>query len=272
MRLLLAPLDVAPLALTDPPSPYLAPLLQTLLAVPALPSSIPLQSLTYLSSALPLFSTLLPAAAAEPTLLAGGRLAEEAGRMCFLANLATFGITGGMLQRHGVAGTEAWIRVVGAMLGSLSAGWGRWAEGAPDAVPAVEESDSDDDAGKPGSGSRSRTPARPVLPPAVSSRLLLLASPAHLSTLVGFVVSTAKPDLMSGFSAFVLGILYAFRGSSRWEGTLDALLDGKRGRALVKLLWREGVRNRWPTGAEPSAAEAWDTFTKSKTKLCSSEG
>jgi len=248
----MAPLGLAPLT---PTSPFLPPLLNTLLAVPSLPSSIPLQSLTHLSATLPLFNILLPTAAEHPELLSQARLADELGRIYFLANLATFGITGGMLQRNGARGTDVWIRVVGLMLGSLSQGWGRWAEGKPTpAEAAITAADSDDS-----DAEATAAPKRQPLPSSVSSKLLLLTSNAHMSTLAGFVVNTTDSALLSSFSSFAVGILQAFRGSSRWEATLDAIMDGKRGRALFKLLWREGVRGKWA-----STSSAWETLSTSE--------
>lgn len=254
-------LITAPVALETPPqdSPLVASLLQDLLTVPSLPFVLPVTALALLfkPAHLPLFQVLLPAAAADPALLDGGRLRTELGKTHFLANLATFGITGNLLQAHGAQGTRDWIAVVGTVLGGLGDGWGRWAEGRAETQapqPIVIDSDSDDDVAVPAK------PRRDPLPENVSSKLLSLTSPAHLGTLAGFVLNAAADQkLLADFSSFVLGILSAFRGSPRWEGTLDAVMDGRRGAVLTKLLWREGVRGKWGSGRE-----AWDTFSQSE--------
>jgi ubiquitin-protein ligase E3 C len=194
-------------------------------------------------------------------------LSDEIGRIYFLANLATFGITGGMLQRNGAKGTDVWIRVVGGMLSTLSKGWGRLAEGtmptpAEAAIAAVDDSDDSDDDTTAGTRSAAKAPTLPPLPANVGSKLLLLTSTAHLSTLAGFVVNTTDSALLASFSSFAVGILQAFRGSSRWESTLDAVMDGKRGRALVKLLWREGVRGKWS-----NTSDGWDGFSRSESSI-----
>jgi ubiquitin-protein ligase E3 C len=250
IRLVTAPNALVPLTRE---SPLVAPLVDSFLAVPALPASIPLPSLTHLSSSLPLFSVLLPAAAANPSLLERGRLKDELGRTYFLANLATFGITGGMLQRAGAPGMRAWMAVLGTLLPTLGEGWGVWAErsvSGAGAVAAAAVMDIDDEAVVP------VAPARARLPPGVAKPLALLASPQHVGTLASHATNAGS---LSDFSTFALSVLGAFRGSPKWEGTLDALLDGNRGRALIKLLWREGVRGKWT-----NTADQWTLFSTSK--------
>lgn len=253
IRLVTAPSALVPLT---PASALVPPLIGSFLAIPALPASIPLPSLTHLSSTLPLFGILIPVAAANPALLSQGSLADELGRTYFLANLATFGITGGMLARAGAPGMSAWLAVLGSLLPTLGDGWGVWVErslsdaGAVAAVAVMDvDDDSEDEAVVP------TAPARASLPPGVAKPLALLASPQHVGTLASYATSAGSlPD----FSSFALSVLGAFRGSPKWEGTLDALLDGNRGRALVKLLWREGVRGKWG-----NTADQWSTFSQS---------
>ncbi|GMK53858.1 hypothetical protein CspeluHIS016_0104440 [Cutaneotrichosporon spelunceum] len=253
IRLVTAPSILVPLT---PASPLVAPLIHTFLAVPALPSSIPLPSLTHLSATLPLFTVLLPTAAANPSLLSQGRLVGELERTYFLANLATFGITGGMLARSGTPGMDAWMAVLGTLLPTLGDGWGMWAErsvsGGASAVPLIDNDDSEEEA------IVSSAPVRARLPPGVAKPLALLASPQHVGTLASHAITAGS---LSHFSEFALSILGAFRGSPKWEGTLDALLDGSRGRALVKLLWREGVRGKWS-----NKADQWTWFSKNPNK------
>lgn len=256
-----APLAIAP---ATAESPVVAPLLQELLTVPSLPSVIPLSSLTQLSSALPLFSVLLPAAADNPSLLSHGPLSTELGKTYFLANIATFGITGGMLQRSGVAGAVTWMRVVGTLFGGLPEGWGVWTErsiGGINGLPAAPamESDSEDEGSQLHVVTRVK---REPLPPKVGSKIALLASPAHVSALVSIVVGATGNKHLGTFARFIMSLLIAFRGSPRWESTLDCLLEGVRGRALVKQLWREGARGQWP-----STSTGWTMFSQSKHAL-----
>jgi len=108
---------------------------------------------------------------------------------------------------------------------------------------------------------------RPPLPANLRPKLLVLASPSHLSTLASLITSpTSKvpTTLLVDFASFVLGLLHAFRGSPKWEGILEALMEGQRGRALGRRLWREGVRGRWRNSGERAG---WDTFSSSKACL-----
>lgn len=259
VRLVTAPFALVPLT---PDSPLVPPLVHTFLAVPALPSSVPLSSLTHMSSSLPLFGVLLPAAAANPALLSEGRLKDELGRTYFLANLGTFGITGGMLTRAGAAGMSSWMTVVGSVLSTLGEGWGVWAErsvssaGAVAAAAAMDmEVDSDAEDAAP------RAPTRALLPANVAKPLAQLASAQHVAVLASHATSSGSlPD----FATFALSVLMAFRGSPKWEATLDALLEANRGRALVKLLWREGVRGKWG-----NTADQWTTFSQSESNRAS---
>ena len=245
-------------------------LITRLLTVPSLPSVLPIPALTHLSQHLPIFTALLPAAARDPEILSRDRLGDELARTYFLANLATFGITGGMLSRQGIAASLAWMRVLGAVLGQVEEGWGRWAEGqAPeeDSIPPVIIDDEDDEPMPLASAltvppTSVRRTIRPPLPSNIGSKLLLLAAPAHLATLSSLLLAPsgrAPPDTLADFATFVIGILNAFRGTSRWEATLDSLLAGDMGKALVKRVWREGVRGRWADSAEQSC---WDRFSK----------
>lgn len=191
-----------------------------------------------------------------------GPLATELGKTYFLANLATFGITGGMLARNGVAGAIAWMRVVGTLLDSLREGWGAWAERSIGGARAVATTaaaalvtDSEDD-----EPSRAVTRVtREPLPANVASKLMLLASPNHISALVTEITGPRGGNHLGTFAQFILGTLSAFRGSPRWELTLDGLLTGTRGRALVKQLWREGARGKWP-----STPDGWTAFAQSE--------
>jgi ubiquitin-protein ligase E3 C len=259
-----------------------------LLATPGLPTIIPLASLTHLSTHLPIFTLLLPYAAHHPHILDVGDLNTEQGKTYCLANLATFGITGGMLARYGRPAAIAWIHVLKQLLGGVGPGWGLWAEGVYEAkevdvpVSAGRGDDSDDEdiemapvglAAPPLTGtvpplamSMPKRPRqnRPLLPINISSKLLLLAMPSHMLTLTTTLTASASSSTLIDFCAFALSLLYAFRGTPKWEGTLDALLAGQAGRQLMKRIWREGVRGRW---SDSRNRASWDMFGQSESVL-----
>lgn len=281
IRLILAPLSLVPL---ESAFDLLPPLTNELLALPALPSCLPLPSVTHLSRALPLFDALLPLAAQQPEIIASGRMTSETGKTFFLANLVTLGITGGMLERFGPQGLRTWTTVVGQVLAGVGEGWGRWAEGElddEDEEPSSSirqaqghDSDSDVDMDSP---VESRMPAavrppgnlrrphrRALLPANISSKVLLLASPAHLSPLIDQAVQRTTAAGLVDFAVFILGLLSAFRGSTRYEAVLDALLGGgPRTTALVKRLWRECVRVSWRDSQDQAT---WDRFSASESR------
>lgn len=277
-RLLTAPLGVSP----DHVALFIPPLITHLLAVPALPQSLPIPSLTHLSQRLPLFTSILPTAAAEPALLSHGKLSTELGRTYFLANIATFAITGGMLARYGVQGAEVWVRVVATLLSGVEEGWGRWAEGIVDEpedviMDTLSENGSDDDEVELADGAAATVPpltkrhrqTRAPLPTNIASRLLLLGSATHVSTLADLLVSPSSSSSQSttstspliDFASFTLSLLNAFKGTPRWEAILDSLLEGKKRLALAKRMWREGVRGKWSTDRDPGG---WQAFRSSR--------
>ena len=204
-----------------------------------------------------------------------GKLDSELGKTYFLANLAIFGITGGMLQRSGASGAAVWIAVLGHVFKQVDEGWGRWAEGFVDAdeeedVPIENDSEDEDEPMPLASTSTSAPPPskprrriRQSVPANLTPKLLLLTSTAHLSTLANLLTSpssNASTTLLVHFATFTLGLLNAFRGSSRWEGILDALMEGQKGRALGRRMWREGVRGKWSGNG---AQDGWETFSES---------
>ena len=104
---------------------------------------------------------------------------------------------------------------------------------------------------------------RAPLPTNISSRLLSLGSTAHISTLAELLVSPTAASSVStlvDFSTFTLGLLAAFKGTARWESILDGLLEGRKGMALTRRLWREGVRGKWSTDKD---AGGWHSFQSS---------
>jgi ubiquitin-protein ligase E3 C len=215
------------------------------------------------------------------------------GKTYFLANLATFGITGGLLARHGAEGIANWIKVIGGTISGIQEGWARWVDGEPDEddddeMVGVEDSDAEDDEDDKPRGSRTQvvvlggpsvsqfapppriTPKRlrrgPPLPPNIRSKLVLLTSSQHLSILAQHATrasTSASTNPLLDFAVFVSGLLNAFKGSPRWEAILEVLIDdgNKQNKQLVKTLWREGVRGRWRNSSDKST---WDTFAKSE--------
>lgn len=203
-----------------------------------------------------------------------------------MANLATFGITGGMLARHGAPAAMVWVRVMRELLGGVAPGWGLWAEGVYEAreddvtmeAGGRGDSDDEDEIELPTVGSSQAVigtipslptlkrprQTRSLLPTNISSKLLLLATPAHVSTLTAVLTSPsskAPTSVLIDFCGFALNLLYAFRGTAKWESTLDALLAGQAGRQLMKRIWREGVRGRWSDSRE---RQSWEMFGQSK--------
>lgn len=262
-------LITAPLELSTAATPSFTPALLThVLAVPALPQSLPIPALTHLSQRLPLFTDILPAAATDPSLLFQGRLSIELGRTHFLANIATFAITGGMLARFGVKGAETWVTVVATLLSGVEEGWGRWAEGIVDDEDEPmdtlsQDEDSDDEAAMPVPRpvAKRRKQTRTPLPTNISSRLLLLGSTGHIATLADLLVSptaASSTTMLVQFASFTLSLLNAFKGTARWEAILDSLLEGRKGLALTRRLWREGVRGKWSTDRD---AGSWRSFS-----------
>ena len=250
-------------------------LLNTLLAFPALPSVLPIESLTRLSASLPLFAALLPLAVQRPELLDSGRLVTESGKTFFLGNLVTFGVTGGMLARYGLKGAQIWINVIGNTLTGVKEGWGRWADGfveeddEPMPLVTSTESDDDDEVVRPGplqvSSATRQKPRRSPLAPNVQKKVTVLASPNHLSMLTTLLLVPSAPStVLTDFANFALSLLNAFRGSPKWEGILEAFLTGAKGKALEKRIWREGVRGKWPNSGDRSG---WDHFAESKSLL-----
>ena len=157
------------------------------------------------------------------------------------------------------------------VLQGVQEGWGRWVDGQPEeveeAMPLATEESDDEGEDEPKSGpstssaSRSR-PARPLLQPAVQKKVVLLASAAHLGLLADTLLSPSTPSsALVDFAGFALPLLSAFRGSPRWEGILESLMTGAKGKALEKRLWREGVRGKWSNSGDRSG---WDHFAESK--------
>ncbi|KAK8847462.1 hypothetical protein IAR55_005320 [Kwoniella newhampshirensis] len=276
-RLLTAPFSLVP---PDFQAPLIPPLINHLLAIPSLPSSLPLPALTHLSSHLNLFTLLLPFAVADPNVLSQGRMSTELGKTYFLANLATFGITGQMLARHGINGAAVWMGVVGTVLSGVNEGWGRWVDGLKgedddDEMRQTTRNGSENEGDEAIAEATATVPSRHSsrlrripLPQSIRSKLTIFATPAHISTLSGEIISPssrASEQLLLDFAGFAVGLLSAFRGSPRWEGVLDSLGDGERGRALMKRLWREGIRGKWSNSSDRSA---WDTFNDNPSRPC----
>jgi ubiquitin-protein ligase E3 C len=229
-----------------------------------------------------LFTILIPAAADKEILLTQDNLSKESGKTYFLANIATFGITGGMLARYGTKESIAWIKVVSTLLKGVEDGWGKWAEGIPEededepmVSAEVDSDDEDEPLPQPKTiasffpsanippPSRPKRRRRTPLPANVTSKLVLLTSSNHLSTLVAKLIATTNKSptsLLVEYAVFADVLLRTFRGSARWEAILEALMAGANGRGLIRRLWREGVRGKWSSDSKQN----WETFSQSK--------
>ncbi|TYJ56005.1 hypothetical protein B9479_003247 [Cryptococcus floricola] len=267
IRLIAAPLlmsrNISELA------PTITALLNQLLTIPNLPGSLPLPALTFISGHLHIFDILVPFASHNPHILSEHGLSDESGKTYFLANLATFGISGQLLSQSGIVGACAWMSVVGVVLSGVKEGWGKWVEGIEqdeDVVMAAVKEDSDDDE-QGGATAAPRKPTRPrraVLPQNIRSKLVHLSTPSHMAVLSQYVLSpprNAPPTLLEDFSSFCIGLLNASRGSPKWETILDSLVDGRKGLALMKGIWRDGVRGRWDSSEDPSM---WNQFSENR--------
>jgi ubiquitin-protein ligase E3 C len=277
VRLLTLPYDLYPNSPTVT-SRLVGPFFHTLLAVPSLPSLMPLTSLTYFCAHLPLFSTVLPYAAAHPETLEQGALASERGKTELLANLVTLAVRGGMLARQKADGIAVWLEVVTRILRGVEDQWGLWLEGkgqwrSEDAGELLSgrqgqlANSSDSDVDVEGDVNTSRLPShydtrirrRGVARPALSSKILPLIEATHLSTLI--TAALRNSALLLPFVDFVQSLLAAFRGSPRWEMILDALLEGENGKRLVRELWRGHVRGKW---SRMAVKENWENMFSSK--------
>jgi len=171
-----------------------------------------------------------------------------------------------MLAKYGVQGANTWVQVIATLLSGVQEGWGKWAEGVVEPESESEDEpmdiDSDTENGSPTKAlvitTKQRKLRRTPLPKSVSSKLLLLGSSSHISTLADLLVSSQ--GALSEFANFTLGLLTAFKGSPRWEAILDGLLEGRRGVALARRMWREGVRGKWGIDRDQSS---WQNFMSS---------
>lgn len=213
---------------------------------------------------------MIPFASQNRKILTEGRLSDELGKTYFLANLVIFGISGQLLSRSGIHGAAAWMSVVGAVLSQMQDGWGKWIEGITQDEDVIMEptmEDSDDEIPDDTVVMPSRKPSRPrriTLPQTICSKLVLLSTPSHISILTQYILSPprgAPATLLTDFSSFFLGMLSAYRGSPKWEAVLDSLIDGRKGLALLKSIWRDGVRGKWE-GTEDRSA--WEQFSDSE--------
>ncbi|WVQ75926.1 hypothetical protein IAR50_005561 [Cryptococcus sp. DSM 104548] len=248
-------------------SPTITALLNQFFAIPNLPGSLPLPALTFISVNLHIFDILVPFASQNPHVLSEKGLSDESGKTFFLANLATFGISGQLLSKSAIAGACAWMSVVGVVLSGVKEGWGKWVEGIEEdedvAMAAVAEDSDEDDEDKAVAVPRKPTrPRRTALPQNIRSKLVLLSTTSHMAVLSQYVLSPpryAPPTLLEDFSSFCIGLLGASRGSPKWEAILDSLVDGRKGLALMKGIWRDGVRGRWDNSEDPSV---WSQFSQ----------
>ncbi|KAJ9100578.1 hypothetical protein QFC21_003622 [Naganishia friedmannii] len=264
MRLLPRPLSLFP----DHPiveSTVLPPLINTLLAIPQLPSSLPISSLTHLTKSLPIISKLLPYAAATPAVLRQNSLATEMGKTHLLANLGFMVIQTGVIQQQDTKSVVAWVNVLTQLLEGVDSEWGLWIENkgvwgksSAAAVPTatvvenLEGNDLDSERNNQISNRKRNIRDRGSVPPGIVNRLLAIVGTDHLNFLTSTYIR--QPSMTQPYIQYMLALLTKFRGSVRFDGIVE-VLGGQSGTRLVRDLWRNQVRGKWPSMA---SKQTWD--------------
>ncbi|KAJ9092862.1 hypothetical protein QFC19_008586 [Naganishia cerealis] len=256
-----------PLSLDHPASEsaVLPPLINTLLAFPQLPSSLPIPSLTHLIKSLPIITKLLPYAAAHPAVLKQNRLATEIGKTHLLANLGFFIIQTGAIQQQNTKSVVTWVNVVTQLLEEVDDQWGLWLESkgvwgksaaaALQSAAVVESMEGNDlDAEKDTRViNRKRTiQDRGSVPQGIVNRVLSIVGTDHLNFLT--LTYIRQPAMTQPYIRYMLALLTKFRGSVRFDSIME-VLGGQTGIRLVRDLWRNQVRGKWPSA---SSKQTWD--------------
>lgn len=264
MRLLPRPLSLFPNhSIVE--AAVLPPLINTLLAIPQLPSSLPISSLTHLTKSLPIISKLLPYAAANPAVLTQNSLATEMGKTHLLANLGFMVIQTGMIQQQDTKSLVAWLHVLTQLLEGVDNEWGLWLEckgvwgknasAAVQTAAVVESMEGNELEGEKDSRVTSRKrniQDRGSVPPGIVNRVLSIVGTDHLNFLTSTYIR--QPSMTQPYTRYMLALLTKFRGSVRFDGIME-VLGGPSGTRLVRDLWRNQVRGKWPSAA---SKQTWD--------------
>jgi ubiquitin-protein ligase E3 C len=264
MRLLPRPLSLFP----DNPiveSAMLPPLINTLLALPQLPSSLPITSLTHLTKSLPIISKLLPYAAANPAVLRQNSLATELGKTHLLANLGFMVIQTGAIQQQDMKSVVAWVNVLTQLLEGVDDQWGLWLENkgvwgkntsaavqTAAVVDSMERNDLDSERNDQITTRKRNIQDRGSVPPGIVNRVLSIVGTDHLNFLTSSYIR--QPAMTQPYIRYMLALLTKFRGSVRFDGIME-VLGGQSGTRLVRDLWRNQVRGKWPSAA---SKQTWD--------------
>lgn len=264
--------------------------LNDLLSRPNLMSSLPLSNLGVLMGGLQLWDKLIPltTGAVGQSILDSGRLKTEMGKTDLLANLATIVVRTGMIDKKPVQDVAGWMNLLTSVLEGVEDGWGLWIErqgiwavpvarvgsdsvmaGPGEGIDTVMDSDGEEDEELAGGRRRlregqlvaeNRSRARGRVEPAITTKLLHLFSPQHLNLLAAKSINDrAATEALTGL---VTTMLRAFRGSPRWEGILEGILQSEHGIQLQRQLWLV-VRTHWKNITKAT----WESlFTPSSSK------
>ncbi|KAJ9122361.1 hypothetical protein QFC22_001783 [Naganishia vaughanmartiniae] len=264
MRLLPRPLSLFP-DHDIVESAVLPPFINTLLAIPQLPSSLPIPSLTHLTKSLPIISKLLPYAAANPAVLMQNSLATEMGKTHLLANLGFMVVQTGIIQQQDTKSVVAWVNVLTRLLEGVDDQWGLWLENkgvwgrsvsaavqTAAIVESMEGNDLDIERDNRITNRKRNIQDRGSAPPGIVNRVLSIVGPDHLNFLTTTYIR--QPAMTQPYIRYMLALLTKFRGSVRFDGIME-VLGGQSGTRLVRDLWRNQVRGKWPSAA---SKQAWD--------------
>lgn len=254
-------------------------LVNRLLPFPQLPSSLPISSLTHLTKTLPIIAKLLPYASSHPDILSQNALATELGKTHLLANLGFMVVQTGAIKAQSWKSVVAWVTVITTLLTAVDDEWGLWLESkgvwgeraqqaaieAADVVDSMEGNDIDLENDSRMTIRQRRIQARGNVPVAVVNRALALVGTDHLTFLTATYIR--QPAMSQPYIRYMLALLTKFRGSVRYD-TIMEVLGGQHGTRLVRDLWRNQVRGKWPsvgsrqtwerlfaTNADPAGAE-----------------
>lgn len=245
-------------------------LLNCLLAFPQLPSSLPVPSLAQLTKSLPIMSKLLPYAAAHPIILEENQLATEIGKTHLLANLGFMIVQTGAIKNQDWKSIVAWVNVLTFLLDGVDDQWGLWLEAkgvwgeraeavfeVADVVESMEGNDLDLEKDSRMTSRQRKVQARGSVPAAVVNRVLALVGTDHLNFLTTTYIR--QPAMSQPYIRYMLALLTKFRGSVRFD-TIMEVLGGQNGIRLVRDLWRNQVRGKWPSG---QSKQTWDRLLSS---------
>jgi len=242
-----------------------------------------LPSLGTLMAGLQLWDKLIPLViqANNHRVLESGGLKTEMGKTDCMANLATIVVRTGLISKKASHDVAGWMKLLTFILEGVEDSWGLWIErqgiwaeleagsgrdihmtGPEEKIDMESSSDEEEDRELAGGRKRLRegqivaqnkSRARGRVDPATTTKLLPLFSAQHLDILAA--KSVGDQGAAEAFTKLVTIMLRAFRGSPRWEGILDGILQSENGIQLQRQLWLV-VRSSW-TGCTKAT---WETL------------